>query len=229
MHKYARLEGLSYRIVPVDNQNNVELDISFKNMTEKFGYGNANKQGVYFDEENRRHINSLRQSHAMVALNLVDANKKDSAVKILNKYDNSVLEENCPYGMTSNRGNFHNRFSQTFLYAAYRAGDMNLAKKVHQSLKSDLDQQMAYYQSLGDGVLNNDQLYAAAAQTLNGRAGGLSTEQEKFAGDIASVYQMLQQLNAWEKEFNPKTVSPTENAPSTLPAPDSASPDTTNK
>jgi hypothetical protein len=223
LDKYVRLEGLSYRLVPVDNQNNVELNKAYKNIIEKFGYGNANKQGVYFDEENRRHINSLRQSHAMLALGLMDAGRKDSALKILQKYDNNVSDANVPYGMTSNRGNFHNRFSATFLYAAYRAGDTALAKKVYTSLKTDLDQQMHYYQSLGDGALTNDQMYAGAANYMNGKGGGLSENQEKFANDILSVYQMLQQLAQWQAQFGPAPAgSPTENAPTTLPGPDSS-------
>ena len=222
LEKYVRLEGLSYRLVPVENQNNVELNLAFRNITEKFGYGNAHLKGVYFDEENRRHINSLRQSHALVALNLVEAGRSDSAVKVLRKYDEGVSIENVPYGMTSNRGNFHNRFSATFLLAAYRAGDKELADKVYNSLKKDLDQQMKYYQSLGDVALTNDQLYAGAANYMNGRPGGLSENQEKFVNDILSCYQMLQQIDAWKNQFDPApAANPAETAPGTLPTPDS--------
>jgi hypothetical protein len=228
--KYVRLEGLSYRLVPVENRDNVELNKAYKNITEKFAYGNANKPGVYYDEENRRHVNSLRNAHAMLAINLADAGKKDSASKILQKYDNMVLEENCPYGMTSNRGNFHNQITRNFLYASYRAGDLKLAQKVHQSLKSDLDQQMKYFQTLGDGALSNDQLYEGAASIVQGRPSGLSEEQSKFAQDIVSVYGMLQQINLWQKEFNPSASSPTENAPTALPTPDTSNkPDSANR
>jgi hypothetical protein len=219
--KYVRLEGLSYRLVPVENNNNVELDKTFNVLMTKFGYGNANKQGVYFDEENRRHINTIRQSHAFLGMTLADMGRKDSARKVLHKYDDMVLQSNAPYGMTSNRGNLHNRVSATFLYAAYKSGDVNLAKKVHTSLKTDLDQQMRYYSSLGDGPINNEQLYMAAANYMNQRASTLSPEQETFANDILSAYQMLQQLDAWQKEFDPSAKNPVENAPTTLPQPDS--------
>ncbi len=64
LDKYVRMEGLSYRLVPVESNTSddtpVEADISYKNVMEKFKYGNANKPNVYFDEENRRHINNLR-------------------------------------------------------------------------------------------------------------------------------------------------------------------------
>ncbi len=35
-----------------------------------FAYGNADKQGVYYDEENRRHLNSIRMAHSQVAFSL---------------------------------------------------------------------------------------------------------------------------------------------------------------
>ncbi len=136
LEKYVRMEGLSYRLVPVEGTN-VQLDVSYKNVMEKFGYGNANKNGVYFDEENRRHLNSLRQAHAFLGMALVDAGKNDSARKELRKYDSQVLEENVPYGMTSNRGNFHNRVTMTYLYAAYRSGDIwNWREKLASRLKN---------------------------------------------------------------------------------------------
>lgn len=217
LEKYVRMEGLAYRLVPVEGTN-VEMDVAYKNIMEKFAYGNANKQSVYFDEENRRHLNSIRQSHAFLGMSLADAGKVDSARKELRKYDNMVLEENMPYGMTSNRGNFHNRVTMTFLYAAYRSGDMELAKKVNRSVKSDLEQQMKYYRSLGDGETNNESLAMQAAGYLNNKGGILSEKQEVFAQDILSSYQMLMQLGDWEKQFGSGKTSPVENAPDTLPA-----------
>src|SRR5581483_771348 len=67
LEKYVRMEGLSYRLVPVEGTN-VEMDVSYKNMMDKFAYGSANKSNVYFDEENRRHLNSLRQAHGFLGM-----------------------------------------------------------------------------------------------------------------------------------------------------------------
>jgi hypothetical protein len=222
LEKYVRMEGLSYRLVPVEGTN-VQLDVSYKNIMEKFGYGNAHKPGVYFDEENRRHINSIRQAHAFLGMALVDAGKKDSARTELRKYDSQVMESNVPYGMTSNRGNFHNRVTMTYLYAAYRSGDLELAKKVGKSVKTDLEQQMKYYRSLGDESGNNESLAMNAMGYLNNKGGILSEKQEVFAQDIVSSYQMLMQMADWEKQFGGTAAgqSATEGAPTTLPAPDS--------
>jgi hypothetical protein len=144
---YIRMEGLSYRFVPVKGSD-VNPEASYKAMMEKFEYGNAKAKGVFYDEENRRHLNSIRSSTAILALALAEEQRKDSAKKILHRYDDNVLEENCPYGFTSNRGNMHNRISMSFLLASYRAGDMSLAKKVNSSVKKDLNEQMRYYRIL---------------------------------------------------------------------------------
>jgi hypothetical protein len=201
LDKYIRMEGLSYRLVPVVNSG-VGADVAYQNVMEKFKYGNASHPGVYYDEENRRHINSIRLAHATLAKYLVSMNRKDSAQKVLRKYDESVLESNVPYGMTSNRANFHNSVSAEFLEAAYSSGEMNLARKVNQSLKKDLEQQMAYYRSLGDEDMTGDQLAMQTAGVLNNKGGNLSDKQRTFAYDILSTYQLLQQLKQWEQEYH---------------------------
>lgn len=202
--KYIRQDGLAGRLVPVESKNAnfgfYNNDVAYNNMMTKFGFGNANVEGVYYDEENRRHLNTLRASHAQLALSLIDAGKKDSAQKLLEHFDHSVLESNFPYGMTSNRGNQHNRISMSFLLASYESGDLTLAKKVAGSLKKDLTQQMRYYNSLGENM-TNEQLAINAQMLVQGKGGNLSNHQAGFANDILSSYQMLLQLDDWEKQF----------------------------
>ena len=169
-------------------------------MMTKFAFGNADKKGVYYDEENRRHLNTLRASYAQLALSLIDAGKKDSAGKVLEHFDTNVLESNFPYGMTSNRGNQHNRISMSFLLASFQSGKLELAKKVAASLKKDLNQQLRYYSALGDNM-PNEQLAINAQMVMQGKGGNLSDKQMGFANDILSSYQMLMQLGEWEKQY----------------------------
>lgn len=202
LDKYLRMEGLTYRLSPVANPG-VNNMTSYKNIMEKFTYGNAGRPGVYYDEENRRHLNSIRLSHATLAKSLVAHNMKDSAKNILNKYDKSVLEENIPYGMTSNRGNFHNNVSLDFLEAAYMSGDLTLANKVKGSLKKDLEQQLTYYRSLSDDPVSNEEMAMQALSLINNKGGMLDEKQYPFAYDIATCYQMLLQINQWEGQYQP--------------------------
>lgn len=218
LDKYVRMEGLSYRLVPVAGSI-VQPDISYNNIMEKFAYGNAHKPGVYFDEENRRHINNIRLAHATLAKSLVSVNRKDSAKQVLNKYDQSVLEENVPYGMTSNRANFHNSISADFLEAAYSSGDTMLAAKVNRSLKKDLDQQMSYYRSLGEEPLDNENLAMNAAGVVRNQGGFLSEKQRPFAYDILSSYQLLDHLKQLEQQYGVASPGAGEPGPDTLQQP----------
>lgn len=144
--QYLRRDGLSYRLVPVQNSR-VNDDWMMDKVMNKFGSGNADKPGVYFDEENRRHLNSIRTAYAELAMDLASKNRKADAIKVLEKCDKMLNVSNFDYGMTS-RGNMHNRNSLLFLEACYMAGDTVLTAKVAASVKKDLQQQIRYYNSL---------------------------------------------------------------------------------
>lgn len=143
---YLRMDGLTYRLVPVKNSP-VNMNWSYDVMMNKFKFGGADKPGVYFDEVNRRHLNSIRLAFAQVAIALADAGKKEEAKKLLERCDQHMLESNMPYGMVS-RHEDHDQISGQFLVAAYKAGDSALAEKISSRLKKDLQQQITYYNSL---------------------------------------------------------------------------------
>ncbi len=164
-----RKDGLAYRLVPAKlsyPQSNWEannamrqlglggtqirdnnLDTIYRNLMTKYEFGGADKKGVYFDEENRRHLNNIRSLFAEVAGNLADAGRKDEAVKILDKVEAGINPANLPYGMTS-RFNSHNQTTVIYLEACYKAGRKDLAEKVKASLLKDLNDQKQYYDYL---------------------------------------------------------------------------------
>ncbi|RYF90507.1 MAG: DUF2723 domain-containing protein, partial [Chitinophagaceae bacterium] len=146
---YLRQDGLTYRLVPVMNKE-INQDWVKDKLMNKFAFGNANKPGVYYDEENRRHLNSIRLAFAQAAANFADAGRTKEASQMLHKADTMMLQENFPYGMVS-RGQQHNQIALQFLFAAYKAGDMALADKVSNILKKDMQQQASYYESLSEG------------------------------------------------------------------------------
>ncbi|MEO5782869.1 MAG: DUF2723 domain-containing protein [Ginsengibacter sp.] len=155
--KYLRTDGLTYRLVPLIN-NEVNRNWAADKMLNKFVFGNADKHGVYYDEENRRHLNTIRMQYALTAINLAENERKGDAKKLLEKCDKMMLQENFPYGMVS-RDQRHNQISGQFLLAAYKAGDTLLANKVYGSLRKDLEQEIVYFNSLDEdkqGALAND-------------------------------------------------------------------------
>ncbi len=146
--QYLRQDGMSYRLVPVANSE-VNKDWVMDKMMKKFAFGGAEKAGVYFDEENRRHLGSIRLAYSSAASNLADGGRKEDAKKLLAKCDAGIPDDHVSYGMIS-RGQNHNQISLQFLIAAYKAGDTALAQKVSSSLRKDMQQQVDYYESLTD-------------------------------------------------------------------------------
>ena len=182
--QFLRQDGLTYRLVPVANKE-VNEDWAYNKMMKQFVFGNANVKGVYFDEENRRHLNSIRLAYAKAAGNLAQNGKKEEAKNMLEKCDKGMLDENMSYGMVS-RFQQHDYVSYQFLDACYKAGDVALAEKVTRSLKKDLEQQVIYYNSLDP----------EKASQFDGERGDLASASNFLKG--------IQQMEAFYK--NPKPV-----------------------
>ena len=199
LDKYVRQTGMSYQLVPVMNQT-IDSDVAYKNMMTKFSFGNAKNPNVYFDEENRRHLNSMRLAFSQVAQALAIEGKRDSAQQLLRKFDAETNEKNFPYGMTSNRGNQHNYFSYLFLQSCYASGELKLANKVSVSLLKDLKQAVAYYKSLGE-PMSDDQFFVNAENAYQGKPNSLANKQIAFVQDILTCGQLIEAVNKMEKDF----------------------------
>ena len=145
-NSYLRRDGMAFRLVPLFD-NDVNTEGAFATMMDKFRYGNADKKGVYFDEENRRHLNNIRQAFADVSVAIATNGERDKAKALLQRVDSMMLESNMPYGMVS-RYQMHNQYSLMLVEAAYRAGDTALASKISTAVTKDLNEQMAFYNSL---------------------------------------------------------------------------------
>jgi hypothetical protein len=191
LDKYVRQTGMSYELVPVlSDGGSVDTDVAYKNVMTKFAFGNAKNGNVYYDEENRRHLNSIKYSIAEIAVALASEGKKDSARKILRKFDSEVNEKSYPYAMTSNRGNQHDYFSYVFLQACYVAEEYELANKVAKLLLKDLNQQIVYYKSLGDNM-SDDQFMQNCELAYQGKPNSLTNKQMSFVQEALSSYQLL--------------------------------------
>ena len=181
---YLRQEGMIYRLTSVRGQQQRTMDAmrSDSLLRTVFKTGNAQQKGVYFDEENRRHLLSIRQTYAFAAANLANMGKKQQALNLLQKAESLISPENLPYAMVS-RYQAHNQTSVLYLEAAYRAGHMELAKKLRTALTKDLADQKKYYQYMRTSKPD----FASA-----------------FDGDMQDVEQYEAMLENMENSFNPK-------------------------
>jgi hypothetical protein len=187
---YLRQEGMIFRLTPVrqSQQRSMDVDKSDSLLRNVFRFGGASKPGVYFDEENRRHLLTIRQTYGLTASNLADQGRKPEAITVLEKAEKGILPEDLPYAMVS-RGQMHNQTSMLYLEAAYRAGHTALANKLKAALKKDLTEQKNYYNYLKN---EKPDYYPA------------------FAGEEQDCDQYLGYLDNMEKMFNPQKTIITE-------------------
>jgi hypothetical protein len=175
--QYLRRDGLTYRLVPIKNNTGVNIDWMTDKLAHKFGFASADIKGVYFDEQNRLNLNSIRQSYGVAAAALAEANKKEEAKKILDIADKNILAENFPYAMVSG-DNRHNYFTmQFFLEACYKADYKELAQKISTALSKDFKQQTAYYEQLPE------------------------SKKEGMQQEIQGTQQLIQMLTAMESHY----------------------------
>ncbi len=169
--EFLRQDGLTFRLVPVPNaRGTANVDWMFDKLMNKFKYGGAQKENVYFDEENRRHMVNIRNAHTVLAMNLIAAGRKEDAKKVLQRADQMMKDKNVPYAMASRYGNDHNEKSFYFAVTAFQAGDLELGKRIMEAVKKDAQQQMAFYESIvsGDGATPSEYEYQMAKQLVEG-------------------------------------------------------------
>jgi len=194
--EYLRKDGLTYRLVPIKTQRpqdkwiinqrvglarDLNIDSAAKNVGEKFVFTSG--KGTYFDEENRRHGLSIRSAFAETAGDLADVGRKEEALKIINKCASLIDPKDLPHAMISRDGS-HNLYGLMYLEACYKAGNMQLAEKVKQDMRKDIQQQRSYYNYLKD---EREDLFA-----------GLETESRN--NEIMSMI-----LDDIEKTYSPKS------------------------
>ncbi|MBK6445079.1 MAG: DUF2723 domain-containing protein [Bacteroidetes bacterium] len=104
LEPYFQLEGLTYRIVPIRTESKSEMvpgrvntNIMYNNVMTKFVWGNMKNPDVYLDENNMRMTTNFRINFSRLAEELMNENKKDSAIKVLDKCVEEMPDKTIPY------------------------------------------------------------------------------------------------------------------------------------
>ncbi len=131
MQNYFQLEGLTYRLVPIfagqqpdGSTGRINSDIVYDNMMNKFKWGNMADPKVYLDETTLRQTKNFRNIFYRLAMQLVREDKKDSAVKVLDKCLEVMPHEAVPYDV------FVVRLIEAFYAAGATEKANELAKKM---------------------------------------------------------------------------------------------------
>jgi hypothetical protein len=188
---YMENDGLTYRLVPYQKEDSLSEEAGTVNtakmydvLMHHFRFGGAQRPGTYFDEPNRRELESIRGAYERLAIALAEEGKKDSAVNVLNYCDKNLLVQNFPYGLVSER-NIHDYTSAQFAYAYYLAGDPGKARQVAEAVIADCQQQLAYDSSLSPDQFDGDM--QQEAKTARYLIGQLQFLQKKYGEDSSAV------------------------------------------
>ena len=193
--QYLRAEGQCHRLVPVIDPDKINSRASYEVIKNKYAFGNANIKGVYFDEENRRHLLGLRQSIADAALALSNDGQNEKARDLLNLVDKNMLAENIPYGLLS-RYNQHNYTSFLLLEVAYKCGNKEIVNKIRTSLAKDLQQQLAYFAYIGD--MSVTELMQGTQELLMNKGDNLTNSQKNMFTEIRQAIAINEALRNLE-------------------------------
>lgn len=104
LDKFFKMEGLAYRIVPVDTLPEVRLDYGelntekmYNNLLNRFKWGNASDPDVYLDEVNRRMFNNFRRMFGTLATALAMEGDTARAVEVLHRSEDVIPLGKVPY------------------------------------------------------------------------------------------------------------------------------------
>jgi hypothetical protein len=75
----------------------VNTNIMYNNVMTKFVWGNMKNPDVYLDENNMRMTTNFRINFSRLAEELMNENKKDSAIKVLDKCVEEMPDKTIPY------------------------------------------------------------------------------------------------------------------------------------
>lgn len=168
LDKYFQLEGLAYRFVPVLHPKEpgtvdfgeVNPDIMYDNMMNKFAFGNMEDPDVYLDETNRRLAYNLRNCFGRLASKLSEEGQKEKAIEVLDYCMAKMPEEKFEF----------NYFIFGVIEGYYKAGADKKARELVDLFADRLDGELAYYsQFTGDDrpkVMNESRTSAQYYQML---------------------------------------------------------------
>lgn len=190
---YFQSEGTLRKFVPIRKPGLVQgiapfsdLDKNLDLFLNTFTYGGAAGNNIYYDEKNRLLFNLYRQNTAELALSLLAAERKEDAVKVLDRFMKGVSESSLPYDMMA--------YDRSIIYiidAYYRAGALDKVKPYTDKMVKNINAEVKYYHSLGNGSENGN-----ATQIVQQNLGLLD-----FLANTAAQHGDTTNAQQWKQTF----------------------------
>ncbi|MBN3035246.1 MAG: DUF2723 domain-containing protein [Bacteroidales bacterium] len=105
LEEYFQLEGLTYRLVPIKSAKaggqtgRVATEVMYDIVMNRYEFGNMHDPSVYLDETIVRMTMNLRNNFYRLAIALVEEERHDSAVMVMNRCLEVIPEETVPYNI----------------------------------------------------------------------------------------------------------------------------------
>jgi Protein of unknown function (DUF2723) len=153
LYPYLVQQGLLFKVgckntgvTQVGAPTPVDLEKSYDLYMHKFGFGNADRKDVFYDQTNRRMLNIIRTGAARIADAHITAGDNKKAIEVLDHCMKNISETSYGYSVTDEDRNL------MFISNAYlKAGAKDKAKKLNDVLFQYVRDDIAYTNTL-DGV-----------------------------------------------------------------------------
>ena len=140
--EYTRLEGILYRVMPYkvidsikDNQvlGSIDIKKSYDLFMNKYIWGGAERNDVYFDEPNRREFFPYRMDASFIANYLSAHGRKADAEKVIDRVMQGITQHSNFYDFT---GYY---LASSYFRAGATAKAMALTGKIEKNIEDDLN------------------------------------------------------------------------------------------
>jgi len=150
LNDYMQLEGLALRLVPIRTESDkslaiygsgrVEYDKLYKNVTEKWAWGNFDKEDVFVDKNYMAAVQAMKMALLRSSTNLSQQGDHQRAAVLAKEYFEGFPHMNFPYDAGI----------MPFISVLTRAKEYEEAKKHMRILAEETEQYMRFYNSLDD-------------------------------------------------------------------------------
>jgi len=153
LDKYFQLEGLAYRLVPVEvepiidpltgkpdrsQRGRVNPDIMYDNLMNKFKFGNLGDENVHVDSDLSRMVFNFRGNYARLASALIEKGDNKRAVEVLDRCIEMMPDHTAPY----------NFYMYTIIEAYFLAGAYDKSNPLAEQVANRLIEELKYINKL---------------------------------------------------------------------------------
>jgi len=164
LQEYFRLEGFAYRLIPVKTPiedskiGNVDTDILYENLMNKFTWGRVNEEDVLVDAYVQRVISimEIRDVFNRLASTLIAEGDSIKAVEVLDRCIEVLPDNKYPYDYSV----------LTVIENYYLVNENEKANEIVRVMAKQLGQELKYYSNLSGAYVSNVQREKTIANYL---------------------------------------------------------------